>query len=430
VIAAIVGIAAASFELFAQMAPYLLLGVLVAGLLHVLLPVGAVSRHLGRPGPGSVLKAAVIGIPLPICSCGVVPVAASLKKEGASDGATVSFMVTTPTTGVDSILATYSLLGLPIAIARVAAAFVLGTVAGLLTSLTERGPGQAGAATRESGAAREERRGGANRLAGAARYAFDELFGGIARPLLIGTLLGGAVAWFLPDGVLAEYVGEGFLSYLVMMAAGVPLYVCASGSIPLAAALLAKGLSPGAALVFLVAGPATNLATVTVISQMLGKRVLAIYLGVLAVGSIAAGAATDALMGLPGAWLPASGSAGSHIHEGLSALEIASGAALGALVLFHAVKGTIRGLRREGSPGAGAIVIEVPDMSCGHCARTITEALSGMAGVTAVRADPATRLVSVDVDGRADAGLIAEAIEAAGFHPRRSAPPCGCGSCG
>ena len=356
---ALQGVAFSSFELMARMAPYLLLGVLVAGILHIALPVGTVSRHLGRRGIGSVLKAAVMGIPLPICSCGVVPVAAGLKRDGASDGATVSFLVTTPTTGVDSILATYSLLGLPIAIARVVAAFVLGTVSGMLTNLggRERFPGEVETGDVDA----DHHRGGPIRKI--LDYALDELMGGIARPLFIGTVLGGAIAYFVPDGFLAEHVGEGYLGYLVMLAVGIPLYVCASGSLPLAAALLAKGISPGAAIVFLIAGPATNMATMTVIGEMLGKRTLAIYLAVIALGSLAAGAGSDALFSAFSGWLPDVGPTAGHYGHGLTWLEIAGGAVVGVIIAFHGVRWLARRLR----PGpAGGDSCDGHSCGCGE----------------------------------------------------------------
>lgn len=411
---ALQGVAFSSFELMARMAPYLLLGVFVAGILHLALPVGAVSRHLGRRGTGSVLKAAVMGIPLPICSCGVVPVAAGLKRDGASDGATVSFLVTTPTTGVDSILATYSLLGLPIAIARIVAAFVLGTVSGILTNLGGRERFSGEVETGDVDA--DHHRGGPIRKI--LDYALDELMGGIARPLFIGTILGGAIAYFVPDGFLAERVGEGYLGYLVMLAVGIPLYVCASGSLPLAAALLAKGMSPGAAIVFLIAGPATNMATMTVIGEMLGKRTLAIYLAVIALGSLAAGAGSDALFSAFSGWLPDVGPAAGHDGHGLTWVEIVGGAVVGVIIAFHGLRWLARRLR-PGPVGEGTLVLEVPDMTCAHCAATITGAVEGLDGVGGIDANPATRLVSLDLSEGANEAAIERAIARAGYHPKR-----------
>jgi len=329
------------------MSPYLILGVIAAGALHVLLPMGIVSKHLGTSGFGSVLRAAILGIPLPICSCGVVPVAASLKKEGAGTGATISFLVTTPTTGVDSILATYSLLGLPLAIARTVAALVLGIIAGVLSNLgNSKSDNDTGA--KKPAAEKDSHNHKQHRISETIRYAFYEIFAGIARPLLIGVLLGGAVSFFIPEDFIALHIRTGFAPYLIMMSIGIPLYVCASGSIPFAAALLIKGISPGAALVFLIAGPATNIATITIISSMLGKRTTAIYLAVLMLGSLGAGIATDAVLAaLPDSSLNV---AAQINHNGLSLMELASGSLVSLAMLYFGIQGIKTRLTRPTTP--------------------------------------------------------------------------------
>lgn len=412
------GVITESFKLIAEMAPYLLLGIIVAGAMHVLLPVGFVSDKLGRPGIGSVFKAAALGVPLPLCSCGVVPVAASLKKSGASPGSVVSFLVTTPTSGVDSILATYSLLGLPIAVARVAASFTIGLFAGIATSFAVK-PANIPETEKNDDNADDSFSKKTNPVVAASAYAFGELMGGIARPLAIGTLLGGAIAYFLPPGVLEQYIGRGFLSYLVMLAVGIPLYVCASGSIPLAAALLVKGISPGAALIFLIAGPATNAATVTVISGMLGKRALAVYLTFLVLGSLAAGAATDALFALLPSSLLTSGLS-SHVHGegGLSLFEIASGIGLSLLTVYHIIKPIIARLSSS-KGGDDMYQLKVPDMTCNHCAGAIKKAVSSIDGVKNVTADPATKAVNIDKEDSVSEETIVDAITQAGFHPEK-----------
>jgi uncharacterized membrane protein YraQ (UPF0718 family)/copper chaperone CopZ len=413
----ITGIAAESFVLLARMAPYLLLGILVAGALHLLLPVGTVARHLGGRGLGSVFKASALGVPLPLCSCGVVPVAASLKKSGASSGATVGFLVTTPTSGVDSILATYSLLGGAFTLLRVIVSFLIGLVAGIATSLGLRRERDRPDEIKMEVAPANRGEDGRNWVVGGLAYGFGELLGGIARPLFIGTLLGGVIAYLLPPGILGEYVGTGLLSYLVMLAVGVPLYVCASGSIPLAAALMAKGISPGAALIFLLVGPATNAASITMVSSLLGRRALFIYLGLLVGGSFAAGIATDAFFGWFPALLPDFSAVGFHDMSGLSLLEILSGTFLGALTLYHLGRQIKAKLSKPVRPSAGEVVLKVPDMTCQHCASTITSAAGKVPGVGNVRADPATKLVILNLSENANAEAAVEAIQKAGYHP-------------
>jgi hypothetical protein len=417
VVDALTAILFEAFALISKMGPYLLLGLAAAGVLYVILPFGAIARHLGGAGPWPVIKAVILGVPLPICSCGVVPLAAALKKSGAGDGATIGFLITTPTTGVDSILATYSLLGGAFTVLRVAATLVLGLIAGFGTVLVSH----ADAVAADPSPPAERVRGFGARVAAALRYAFVELFGGIARPLAVGIALGGIIGYALPADLLESTIGHGFLSYLAMMAIGIPLYVCASGSIPLAVALLAKGLSPGAALVFLIAGPATNIATITIIGRMVGKRVLAVYLATLMIGSIAAGYAADAVFAAfpsltPSFALP---DGACHVTEALGPFEIASGVALLGLIAYHLAAPLVARLRRRGGSvaAAGAVRLRVPDMNCSHCAQTITEAVQKVDGVRLVGADPGTKLVTIETDSPDGVARAAAAIREAGFHP-------------
>jgi hypothetical protein len=391
----------------------------------VLLPLGVVARHLGGPGYAPVLKAVALGVPLPICSCGVVPIAASLKRSGAGNGATIGFLITTPTTGVDSILATYSVLGAAFTALRVAATFVLGLVAGLGTNLVSAT--EAAVETVPLPEPVRAARGALRKLAAAVDYAAIELFGGIARPFAVGVALGGVLTVALPAGLLEQTIGHGFLSYAAMMAIGIPLYVCASGSIPLAVALIAKGLSPGAALVFLIAGPATNVATIAIIGRMLGRRPLAVYLTTLMVGSIAAGYAADALFAAFPSLVPAVAVASAHHHEaaaGLGVVEIVSGVFLLGLIAYHLALPLVSKLRargRDGAAGPGAASLRVPDMNCAHCVQTITSAVAPLEGVRLVGADPATRLVSLETDSADGISRAEAAIRAAGFHPEAQA---------
>ena len=414
---ALAAIAFEAFALIAKMGPYLLLGLAAAGVLHEILPFGAIARHLGGAGPWPVIKAVVLGVPLPICSCGVLPLAAALKKSGAGDGATIGFLITTPTTGVDSILATYSLLGGAFTFMRVAATVVLGLIAGFGTALVSHSEAVAAASPSPIAKAR----GFGGRVAAALKYAVVDLFGGIARPLAVGIALGGVITYALPADLLESTIGDGFLSYLAMMAIGIPLYVCASGSIPLAVALLAKGLSPGAALVFLIAGPATNVAAITVVGKMVGKRVLAVYLVTLMAGSLAAGYAADAAFAAFPSLVPAIALHGGHDHaaEGLGPFEIAAGVVALGLIAYHLVAQLAAKLRaRRGAVAkAGAVQLRVPDMNCAHCVQTITGALAEIDGVRLVSADPASKLVTLEADSPDDVARATAAIRKAGFNP-------------
>lgn len=290
-----------TWDLVAEMAPYLLFGFAVAGLLHILIRKEFVERWLGKPGLGSVIKASVLGVPMPLCSCSVIPVAASLRKSGATRGATASFLSSTPQTGVDSIFATYALLGGLFTAVRVLVAFVCGIVTGYLIELfCKDEPADKAEATIDLGASftpiekplaaatisnvaaptasccasTQPKRTPAEAL----RYGFITLPADLAKALIFGLLLAGLITTLLPDELLSGNLSHGPLAFLLATAISLPLYVCATASIPMAYALMAAGLSPGAALVFLIAGPATNTATIVTVWKMLGRKATAIYL--------------------------------------------------------------------------------------------------------------------------------------------------------
>lgn len=277
-----------------EMAPYLLFGFLVAGLLSVFISPEIVERHLGGRGMWPVVKASFLGVPLPLCSCGVIPVAASLRRHGASRGATTAFLLSTPQTGVDSILVTYSLLGGVFTILRPVAAFITGLVGGWLVDAAghenDKDAGRSPPCTDACCAPVAEQ---AHKLWRALHYGFVTLPRDIGKALMAGLIISGVIAAFVPDDFFAGAFGTGLIGMLIMMAIGIPLYVCATGSVPVAAALMLKGVSPGAALVFLMTGPATNAATLAIIWNVLGKKTAVIYILTLAVCALAFGLLLD-----------------------------------------------------------------------------------------------------------------------------------------
>jgi uncharacterized membrane protein YraQ (UPF0718 family) len=292
----LLAILGAAWDTTRQMAPYLLFGFLVAGALSVVISPEFVERHLGGRGLWPVLKAALFGVPLPLCSCGVIPVATSLRRHGASRGATTAFLLSTPQTGVDSILVTYSLLGPVFAVFRPVVAFVTGLLGGWLVDAREREAvgGSDDPPPCEDDCCRP--RGRRNPVWRALRYGFVDLPADIGRPLLAGLAVAGLIAGLVPDDFFAGVLGTGIVGMLAMMAVGIPLYVCATASVPIAAALMAKGVSPGAAMVFLVTGPATNAATVATVWKVLGRRTALTYLGVVAVSALGSGLLLDGLL--------------------------------------------------------------------------------------------------------------------------------------
>ncbi|MCJ7778266.1 MAG: SO_0444 family Cu/Zn efflux transporter [Sedimentisphaerales bacterium] len=263
-----------------EMSPYLLFGFFVAGILSVLLSQELVERHLGGPGIWPVVKASIFGVPLPLCSCGVIPVSMSLHKHGASKGATIAFLLSTPQTGVDSIFVTLSLLGPIFAIFRPIAAFVTGIVGGVFVDIFDRTAksGQPPAKCTDTCCAG----GKTGKLVSGLKYGFVTLPRDIGRAMLVGLVVAAVISALVPDGFFADKLGTGIVPMLVMMAIGIPMYVCASASVPIAAALILKGITPGAALVFLMTGPATNAASFVTIWNVLGRKTAIIYLATVA----------------------------------------------------------------------------------------------------------------------------------------------------
>ncbi len=291
------------------MSPYLLFGFFVAGLMAMFVSRRMVERHLGGSGVMPVFKASLFGVPLPLCSCGVIPVAMSLSKQGASKGATIAFLLSTPQTGVDSILVTYSLLGPVFAIFRPVAALVTGLVGGILVNLFGNRPEAAGRRLEGKDPQPDPVVPLGKRIVGGLKHGFVTLPRNIGKPLLIGLAVAGVISALVPDDFFADRLGKGLPAMLVMMLIGIPIYVCASASVPVAAALILKGLSPGAALVFLMTGPATNAAGLATIWNTLGRRTAIVYLATVAVCSLLGGLLLDAIV------QSVDIHAGTHVHN-------------------------------------------------------------------------------------------------------------------
>ena len=281
------------FGTVAEMSPYLLFGFFVAGVLSVFISQQFVERHLGGRGIWPLLKASLFGIPLPLCSCGVIPVAMSLHKHGASKGSAVSFLLSTPQTGADSIFVTLSLLGPVFAIFRPLAALVTGLVGGGLVSIFEKPDiEEQNNQTQCSDPCCSNNE---KKIINGLKYGFITLPGDIGKAMLIGLLIAAGISALVPDGFFADKLGTGIVPMLVMMALGIPVYVCATASVPVAAALILKGLTPGAALVFLMTGPATNAAAFATIWKILGKATALTYLAAVAGCALLGGILLDYL---------------------------------------------------------------------------------------------------------------------------------------
>jgi len=297
----------ASWDVFLEMAPYLIFGFLIAGFLSQWLDADKLSRWVARDDLRSVGIASIVGAPLPLCSCSVVPVAASLRKAGAGKGATSAFLVATPETGVDSISVTYGLLDPVMTVIRPIASVLSAILTGMgVNAFVKSGRDDEPNAGRdleppkdccgdEEGDASADAAPREGVLRRALRYGFVDMLDDLGGALLIGVLLSGLIAVLIPDSLFDSEWIQGSGGLLLMLLIGVPIYVCAASSTPIAATLILKGLSPGAALVFLLAGPATNLATLSVMTKYLGKRVVVLHVAVLALVTLGFGFATDAL---------------------------------------------------------------------------------------------------------------------------------------
>ena len=355
----------ALWQLTLAMAPYIIFGLAFAGMLHEIVPDSIVTKHLGKNNVSSVLKSTIFGIPLPVCSCGVIPLATSIKKSGASKGATLSFLISTPITGIDSILATYGIFGWIFTLYRALTSMIIAMVAGILTNIFDKeteskadhikkpsfsalapqthttfsmatekkeevscGTGTGSCCS----SSKEEKK--PFSFTAAMKYAFITLLGDIAKPLLWGLLLGALITVAIPENLAELLKDNTWLSYLIVIAIAVPMYVCATASLPIAAGLMLSGVSAGAAFVFLSAGPATNTVTIGVVKKMLGNRSLVIYLGSIIVGSILFGLGLDYIFDVS-AIDPTSL---IHLHEEGGLITTLSGVVLWVLILWFIAK--------------------------------------------------------------------------------------------
>ena len=287
--------------LFIESAPWLLMGFSAAGLMKAFVPSQVLAKHLGEPGLLATVKAALLGAPLPLCSCGVIPAALGLRRSGASKAATTSFLISTPETGVDSVTVSYAMMGPFMAIIRPIAAISTAITAGLLvgsdkndhapqssepvqsccaSKTAEPEPEPSSAESCCSKVSEENRAADSigNRLRDSMKFTFVDLIRDISLWLMIGLGIAALVKTYVPTEFLTQW-GDGFMAFVVMALIGVPMYICALASTPIAAGLLFSGVSPGATLVFMLVGPATNIATIGLVRNELGTRALVAYLG-------------------------------------------------------------------------------------------------------------------------------------------------------
>ena len=362
-----------------EMTPYLLLGFLIAGVLHEFVPRRIYADKLSRNDFSSVLWAALFGVPLPLCSCGVIPTATSLYREGASKGATVSFLISTPQTGVDSILATASVMGLPFAIIRPVVAFMTALAGGVITNRICKNEKN----TTPQTPRQTMHKSFTQKVAGALRYGFIEMIQDIGKWIVIGLAVAAVITVVIPDNFFVSFNDYPLLNMFIILAVSVPMYLCATGSIPIAAALMLKGLSPGAALVLLMAGPATNMATMLVINKVLGRRTLATYLITIMAGAIGFGLLID--YALPAEWF----SNITHRHVAGCCNVAAPWWQTTSSIIFIIL--LVTGFALKFKKSKKEITTEqkfrINGMMCNHCKANVEKALAGIDGVSAVRVE-------------------------------------------
>ena len=452
----------------AEMAPYLLLGFLIAGLLRVFVPRTLYSKHLAPNNMRSVVKAAAIGVPLPLCSCGVIPTTVGLHKEGASDGACTSFLIATPQTGVDSIIATYSLMGLPFAIVRPIAALMTALFGGWLVN---KNPShQEGEACGEHHHEHEEHdccgehhhhcdcehehehhhhcdcehgesegEGWMAKIKEALDYAFVDMMQDVGKWLVIGLLIAALITVAVPNEWLAALHDYKLLNMLIVLAVAIPMYVCATGSIPIAVSLMAKGLTPGAALVLLMAGPAVNSASMLVIGKVFGRRTLRLYLTAIIVGAILFGLGIDYL--LPQEWFAVQSAIADGCAHGAHGLGVWEWVWMVLLVVLllnafwqqhrhghscdcchedheaHHDHSAHHAHHAHETHEAHSAHYSIKGMSCNHCKANVERAIRSVEGVE----DVEVNLTSGEaiVEGEHDPEALIERVKSYGYEASR-----------
>lgn len=421
------------WSLLCEMSPYLLLGFLLAGLMHEFIPSKVYTKYLGDRSLRSVVLSALFGVPLPLCSCGVIPTAMGIRREGASKGATISFLIATPQTGVDSIIATYSLMGLPFAVIRPIVALLTAIFGGVLcntfdergASDKEHGDGEHHYSQQASCSSPIVHRSIFKRLWGALSYAFDEMMEDIGKWLAMGLIVAGIITAAVPDSWFTIFQDNTFYSILFVLVFSIPMYLCATGSIPIALALMLKGLTPGAALVLLMAGPASNAASILVVGKVLGKRSMLIYLASIITGAILFGFGIDYL--LPREWFttPVTQYAACH-EEGISLFSYLCTALLLVLLfralfpwhLFGGHKHHHHHGIEETEVASCIIYYNVEGMNCSHCAENVQRAISSVKGVEHVEVSLSERTATIV--GSPNEPDILQAVESIGFRAKKT----------
>ena len=360
------------FNLLQQMAPYLMFGFLIAGILSVFISPSNIQKHLSGKGISPIVKASIFGIPLPLCSCGVIPVATSLYRKGANKSATTSFLVSTPQTGIDSIILSYAFFGPVFMMIRPISALIAGLLSGLLTEIINPGVSDTDADC-DSHKNKKHK----NVLYKVFYYAFITLPQDIAKPLITGMGIAALISIFIPNDFFIGKFDSNVFEMISILIISIPLYVCATASIPIAAALMLKGVSAGAVFVFLMAGPATNMATITTIWSTLGKKSTAIYLSSVSIIAILTGFIMNTFftINLDNVM---------HYHEHMNPIIGYTTSFIFILILINSI---IKFYPKQRPITNYDLVLQVDGMTCSHCQESVINAINSNSNIKSADVD-------------------------------------------
>ena len=410
-------------DILNEMSPYILLGFLIAGLLHEFVKPETMSRHLAGRGWKPVVKAAMLGVPLPLCSCGVLPTAVGLHRQGASKGATTSFLIATPQTGVDSIAATYSLLGLPLAILRPIAALVGGFFGGMSVNAFDKDnvaipPHKTDESAASCGVSCPVEPSSPapsviSRLVAAVKYGMVDMVASVGKWLVIGLVIAALITVYVPDQFLVSLSDRPLLAMLAMIIVAVPMYVCATGSIPIAMSLMLKGLNPGAAFVLLMAGPAANFASMMVLGRAIGKKATAIYTLSVIITALMFGLMVDYIF--PSSWFAGvnNGDAIHACHHTIGWFETGCTILLVFLLGYTFIANRSHHDHSHITTSDMKETFKIEGMACNHCRMTVEKAITSLPGVEHVVVDLSS--ASATVEGDFDRAAVVKAVTDSGF---------------
>ena len=267
------------WNLSIEMAPFLLLGFLLAGLLSLFISKELIKKHLSNKSKYAVIKSVILGIPLPVCSCGVIPLAASIREKGASKGSTASFVTSTPQTGIDSIIITYDMIGMTFALIRVSVAFISGIITGLIVDFFKNKKNDYYFSENDFHDFKRRK------IKDGLKYAFYNLPKSLFKPLIIGILFASLISTFIKDDYFISY-NSTFTEIIFISLISIPMYICSTASVPLALSFINLGISPGAVLIFLIIGPATNTLTLTTLWKIIGKKETILFIGSIIINAV------------------------------------------------------------------------------------------------------------------------------------------------